>query len=101
MAEHRPGSGQPLSELIDVRDCVTLPAVPAVYGLRHPEDGVTAWVFALPGGQACIVPSRGADLTDAASVPAGDMGSTEMASTPRARPSPRDTALGSAPSGQS
>ncbi len=65
MTEHRPGSEQPLPEqplpeLIDVRDCVTLPAIPTVYGLHHPEDGVTAWVFALPGGQAYIVPSSGA-----------------------------------------
>ncbi len=59
MTEQRPESEQPLSELVDVRDCVTLPAIPTVYGLHHPEDGVTAWVFALPGGQACIVPSRG------------------------------------------
>jgi hypothetical protein len=65
MTEHRPGSEQPLPEqplpeLIDVRDCVTLPAIPTVYGLHHPEDGVTAWVFALPGGRAYIVPSSGA-----------------------------------------
>lgn len=60
MTEHRPGSEQPLPELVDVRDCVTLPAIPAVYGLHHPEDGVTAWVFALPGGRAYIVPSSGA-----------------------------------------
>ncbi len=62
MAEHRPGPEQslpeqPLSELVDVQDCVTLPAIPAVYGLHHPEDGVTAWVLALPGGRAYIVPS--------------------------------------------
>jgi len=49
---------QPLSELVNIRDCVTLPAIPTVYGLRHPEDSVTAWVFALPGGRAYIVPSR-------------------------------------------
>ena len=59
MAEHRLGSEQPLSELVDIRDCVTLPAIPTVYGLHHPEDGATAWVFALPGGHAVIVPSRG------------------------------------------
>ncbi len=58
MTEQRPEAEQPLSELVDVRDCVVLPAVPTVYGLHHPEDGVTAWVFALPGGQAFIVPSR-------------------------------------------
>jgi len=57
MAEHRPGSERPLSELVDVRDCLALPAIPTVYGLHHPEDGVTAWVFALPGGRAYIVPS--------------------------------------------
>jgi hypothetical protein len=59
MTEHRPGSEQPLPELVDVRDCVTLPAIPTVYGLHHPEDGLTAWVFALPGGRAYIVPSNG------------------------------------------
>ncbi|MDQ3274273.1 MAG: hypothetical protein M3Q39_04380 [Actinomycetota bacterium] len=59
MTEHRPGSERPLSELVDPRGCVTLPAIPTVYGLHHPEDGVTAWVFALPGGQAFIVPSCG------------------------------------------
>ncbi len=58
MTEHLPGSEQPLSELVDIRECVTLPAIPAVYGLHHPEDGVMAWVFALPDGQAFIVPSR-------------------------------------------
>jgi len=58
MTEHRPGSEQPLSELVDIRDCVTVPAIPTVYGLHHPKDGVTAWVFALPGGRAFIVPSR-------------------------------------------
>ena len=57
MAEHRPGPARPLSELVDVRDCLTLPAIPTVYGLHHPEDGVTAWVFALPDGRAYIVPS--------------------------------------------
>ena len=59
MTEHHPRSTQPLSTLIDPRGCVTLPAIPTVYGLRHPEDGVTAWVFALPDGQALIMPSRG------------------------------------------
>jgi len=64
MTEYRPGSEQPLPEqplpeLVDVRDCVTLPAIPTVYGLHHPEDGLTAWVFALPGGRAYIVPSNG------------------------------------------
>ena len=58
MTEHRPGSEQPLSELVDVRDCIAVPAIPTVYVLHHPKDGVTAWVFALPGGRAFIVPSR-------------------------------------------
>lgn len=63
MTAHRPGSEQPLPEqplpgLVDVRDCVTLQVIPTVYGLHHPEDGVTAWVFALPGGRAYIVPSN-------------------------------------------
>ncbi|MCA1672831.1 MAG: hypothetical protein LC799_11725, partial [Actinobacteria bacterium] len=53
----QPRPEQPLSELVDVRACVTLPAIPTVYGLHHPEDGVTAWVFALPGGRVYIVPS--------------------------------------------
>ena len=38
MTEHRPGSEQPLSELVDIRDCVTVPAIPTVYGL-HPSQG--------------------------------------------------------------
>jgi len=57
MTEHRGWSEQPL--LVHARHCVTLPAIPAVYGLHHPEDNVVAWVFALPGGQAVIVPSCG------------------------------------------
>ncbi|MGH3698804.1 MAG: hypothetical protein ACRDQY_04905, partial [Pseudonocardiaceae bacterium] len=38
--------------------CVTLPAIPAVYGLEDPDEGVTAWVLALPGGLAYIVSSN-------------------------------------------
>jgi hypothetical protein len=55
--EHRPGSAQQLPDQVEVLRCVTLPAIPTVYGLEEPEDGVTAWVFALPGGQAYIVSS--------------------------------------------
>ena len=40
-----------------------MPAIPTVYGLQHPVDGVTAWVFALPGGKAVIVPSRNGNGT--------------------------------------
>ena len=35
--------------------CVTLPEIPTVYALHHPEDGVTGWMFAMPGGPALIV----------------------------------------------
>ncbi len=57
MTQHRPESAQQLSDHIEVLRCVTLPAIPAVYGLDEPEDGVTAWVLALPGGLAYIVSS--------------------------------------------
>ncbi|MGH2601063.1 MAG: hypothetical protein ACRDJ9_16965 [Dehalococcoidia bacterium] len=58
MTAHRSGSEQQ-TELIPVLDCVTLPAIPIVLALHHPEDGVVAWVFALPGGSALILPSDG------------------------------------------
>ncbi len=57
--EHRPESAQQLPDQVEALRCVTLPAIPTVYGLEEPEDGVTAWVFALPGGRAYIVPSHG------------------------------------------
>jgi hypothetical protein len=56
MTEHRPESAQQLPDHVEVLRCVTLPAIPTVYGLEHPEDGVTAWVFVQPGGLAIIVP---------------------------------------------
>ncbi|MGH3905806.1 MAG: hypothetical protein ACRDTE_16715 [Pseudonocardiaceae bacterium] len=56
MTTHRPGSEQ-RTDLVAVLDCVTLPAIPTVYALHRPGDGVTDWVFALPGGGAIIVPS--------------------------------------------
>lgn len=58
MTAHHPGSEQQI-DLIAVLDCVTLPAIPMVLALHHPEDGVLAWVFAMPGGHAYIVPSDG------------------------------------------
>jgi hypothetical protein len=58
MTAHRSGSEQQ-TDLIPVLDCVTLPAIPTVLALHHPEDGVVAWVFALPGGRAYIVSSDG------------------------------------------
>ncbi len=54
MTEHRPESAQrddPLGAL----PCRTLPKIPTVYALHHPEDGLAAWVFAMPGGLALIV----------------------------------------------
>lgn len=56
MTEHRPGHAWWLPDYIGVLGCVALPAIPTVYALYHSEDGVTAWVFALPGGDAIIVP---------------------------------------------
>ncbi len=55
MTEHRPEPAQQTDPLAALR-CVTLPEIPTVYALDHPEDGVTAWVFVLPGGLAVIVP---------------------------------------------
>ncbi len=62
MTEHRPESAQQLPDHLKVLRCVTLPAIPTVYALDEPEDGVIAWVLALPGGQAYIV-SSGEDGT--------------------------------------
>lgn len=56
MTEHRPEPAQQTDPLAVLR-CVTLPEIPTVYALDHPEDGVTAWVFVLPGGLAYIVSS--------------------------------------------
>ncbi len=55
MTEHRPESAQQADPLAALR-CVTLPEIPTVCALDHPEDGVTAWVFVMPGGLAIIVP---------------------------------------------
>lgn len=38
---------------------MTVPAVPAIYGLDDPDDRLQSWVFALPDGQALIVPAEG------------------------------------------
>ncbi len=57
MTERRPESAQPLPGHVEVLRCVTLPAIPTVYGLEDPDEGVTAWVFALPGGLAFVVSS--------------------------------------------
>lgn len=57
MTERRPESAQPLPGHVEVLRCVTLPAIPTVYGLEDPDEGVTAWVFALPGGLAYVVSS--------------------------------------------
>ncbi|MGH3479732.1 MAG: hypothetical protein ACRDRZ_06095 [Pseudonocardiaceae bacterium] len=57
MAAHRPESAQQLPDHTGVLRCVTLAAIPTVYGLDDPDEGVTAWVFALPGGLAYIVSS--------------------------------------------
>ncbi|MGH3766192.1 MAG: hypothetical protein ACRDS0_15550 [Pseudonocardiaceae bacterium] len=57
MAEHRPESARQRPDHAEVLRCVTLPAIPTVYGLDDPDEGVTAWVLALPGGRAFIVSS--------------------------------------------
>ncbi|MGH3856623.1 MAG: hypothetical protein ACRDR6_24685 [Pseudonocardiaceae bacterium] len=57
MDEHRPESVPQSPERVEGLRRVTLPAIPTVYGLEDPDDGVTAWVFALPGGLAYIVSS--------------------------------------------
>lgn len=54
MTEHRPASER-RDDFSRVLRCVTLPEIPTVYALLHPEDGLTAWVFALPGGDAVLV----------------------------------------------
>jgi hypothetical protein len=55
MTEHCPGSAKQADPMTALRR-VTLPEIPTVYALDHPEDGVTAWVFVMPGGLAIIVP---------------------------------------------
>lgn len=57
MTERRPESAQQLPDHVEILRCVTLPAIPTVYGLEDPDEGVTAWVFALPGGLAYVVSS--------------------------------------------
>jgi hypothetical protein len=54
MTEHRSESARQADPLTALR-CVTLPEIPTVCALYHPEDGVSAWVFAMPGGLALIV----------------------------------------------
>ena len=56
MREHRPESEQLLPGHVQTLRRVILPEVPAVCALHHPDDGVTAWVFALPCGGAIIAP---------------------------------------------
>ncbi|MGH3826117.1 MAG: hypothetical protein ACRDQX_02930 [Pseudonocardiaceae bacterium] len=55
MTEHDPGPARQADPTKGLR-CVTLPEVPTVYALYHPEDGVTAWVLALPDEQVILVP---------------------------------------------
>lgn len=59
MAEHCSEPTRQSPDHLEVLRCVTLPAIPTVYGLDDPDEGVQSWVFALPGGQALIVPSEG------------------------------------------
>lgn len=54
MTEHRPESERQ-DDVAPALRCVTLPEIPTVYALLHPEDGLTAWVFAQPGGDAVLV----------------------------------------------
>lgn len=54
MTEHRPASEQP-DDVTPALRRVTLPEIPTVYALLHPENGLTAWVFELPGGDAVLV----------------------------------------------
>ncbi|MGH3928433.1 MAG: hypothetical protein ACRDTF_00475 [Pseudonocardiaceae bacterium] len=63
MTDHHPASERRLPDRIRILRCVTLPAIPAVYALDHPEHGITDWVFALPGGRAIIVPSDEVDTS--------------------------------------
>lgn len=59
MTEHIPElAQQPVTEYIDDLASVVLPAIPTVYGLEDPDEGVTDWVFVLPGGLAYIVSSN-------------------------------------------
>jgi hypothetical protein len=55
MTEHCPEPAQQ-ADPTKVLRCVTLPEIPTVYAIYHPEDGVTDWVLALPGGRALLVP---------------------------------------------
>ncbi|MGI9003667.1 MAG: hypothetical protein ACR2GH_18775 [Pseudonocardia sp.] len=55
MTEHRPESAPPLPGWVKRLRRITLPAIPSVYGLTEPRRGVTAWVFALPDGQAYVI----------------------------------------------
>ncbi len=55
MAESGPEPAQQLPDHVEIQRWVTLPAVPTVYGLEDPDEGVTKWVFALPDGRAFIV----------------------------------------------
>ncbi len=61
MTARRPEPAQQLPGHIEVLRCVTLPAIPTVYGLADPDEGVTSWVFALPGGLAFVVSSEEED----------------------------------------
>lgn len=59
MTEHLPEPVQQHgSDHIEDLPCVILPAIPTVYGLEDPDEGVTDWVFVLPGGLAYIVSSN-------------------------------------------
>ncbi len=60
MPEHRPGDAQ-CSDPIEALRCVTLPEIPTVYALDEPDDGVIAWVLAMPGGDAVMVSSTAED----------------------------------------
>lgn len=55
MTEHCPGPPQQ-ADLTKVLRCVTLPEIPTVYAVYHPEDGVTDWVLVLPNELAIMVP---------------------------------------------
>ncbi|HEU0086449.1 MAG TPA: hypothetical protein VFQ77_02145 [Pseudonocardiaceae bacterium] len=55
MTEPCPSPARRLPDYVEDLECVILPEIPTVYALHHPEDGVTAWVFALPGGLTIIV----------------------------------------------
>jgi hypothetical protein len=56
VTEHPAEPAQWLPDHFEGLRCVTLPAIPTVYGLDDPEEGVTKWVVALPGGRAYIIP---------------------------------------------